>query len=70
MSDNPAACFEIYGQDTGRATKFYQAVFGVTLANLETPTPGIEMMALPMDLQAPGALGAGQNGRQQRRKAA
>ncbi len=58
MANNPAAWFEIYVQDLARATKFYEAVLAVKLSPLPSPASHIEMMAFPMDMQAPGASGA------------
>lgn len=50
---NPVAWFEIYVNDMARAKRFYEQVFGVTLARLENPE--IEMWAFPAN---PGGYGA------------
>jgi predicted enzyme related to lactoylglutathione lyase len=54
--NNPVNWFEIYVQDMGRAKAFYEAVFGVQLARLESPE--IEMWAFPMRAEGFGASGA------------
>ena len=54
--NNPVGWFEIYVQDMGRAKAFYEAVLGVQLARLESP--GMDMLAFPMDAKAYGAPGA------------
>ena len=53
---NPVGWFEIYVQDMGRAQQFYETVFEVKLERL--PSPGIEMLAFGMQLDAPGCTGA------------
>ena len=53
---NPVGWFEIYVQDMPRARAFYEAVFEVKLAALESP--GMEMWAFDMDLTSTGASGA------------
>src|ERR1700722_3139576 len=53
---NPVGWFEIYVQDIERAKAFYQNTFQVTLERLESP--GIELWAFPMGMDAPGASGA------------
>lgn len=58
MEFNPVSWFEIYVQDMARATKFYESVLAVSLSKLNTPAPGMEMMAFPMDMQRGGASGA------------
>lgn len=57
MNRNPVGWFEIYVNDMARAKAFYEAVFAVTLQNLEMPE--IEMWSFAMsgdDL--PGSSGA------------
>ena len=54
--NNPVGWFEIYVVDMARARAFYEAVFGVALAELESP--GMEMWAFPMLPERPGASGA------------
>jgi len=54
--NNPVGWFEIYVQDMGRAKAFYETVFAVQLATLESP--GIEMLAFPMMQEGYGASGA------------
>lgn len=56
MTNNPIGWFEIYVQDMPRAKAFYQAVLATTLTQLGSP--GIEMWAFPMSMEAPGASGA------------
>ena len=58
MKANIVGWFEIYVQDMARAVAFYQAVFNGTLEKLESPDPGFEMMAFPMDMEQTGAPGA------------
>jgi predicted enzyme related to lactoylglutathione lyase len=53
---NPVGWFELYVQDIERAKAFYQKTFQVTLERLESP--GIELWAFPMGMDAPGASGA------------
>lgn len=54
--NNPVGWFEIYVQDMVRAKTFYEAVLGVQLSRLDSP--GMDMMAFPMDSAAYGASGA------------
>lgn len=56
---NPVGWFEIYVQDMAKCRTFYQAVFDVTLQQLDSP-PGmdIELWAFPMEMELPGAAGA------------
>lgn len=56
MKPNPITWCEIYVQDIDRAKHFYEAVFEVKLEKLESP--GIEMWAFPMTMEAVGASGA------------
>lgn len=58
MTQNPIVWFEIYVQEMARAKQFYEAVFGLTLTELESPIPGMEIWAFPMEQDAPGATGA------------
>jgi predicted enzyme related to lactoylglutathione lyase len=59
MTNNPVGWFEIYVQDMARAKAFYEAVFKLTLANLQGPeAEGLEMWAFPMQADASGASGA------------
>jgi uncharacterized protein len=58
MNNNPVGWFEIYVQDMGRAKAFYESVFGVELAKLDSPDPGIELWAFPMQTERYGAPGA------------
>lgn len=55
---NAVGWFEIYVQDMNRAKRFYESVFQVTLMNLPSPMPGLEMWAFPMNDEAPGASGS------------
>ncbi|HRW59974.1 MAG TPA: VOC family protein, partial [Defluviicoccus sp.] len=56
MTNNPIVWFEIYVQDMERAKRFYEAVLEVQLQKLESP--GMEMWAFPMLMDAPGASGS------------
>lgn len=57
MNRNPVGWFEIYVNDMERARKFYEAVFAVTLQNLEMPD--IEMWSFPMSNEdLPGSAGS------------
>jgi uncharacterized protein len=53
---NPVGWFEIYVQDMERAKTFYQKTLEVTFERLESP--GIELWAFPMKMDAGGAAGA------------
>lgn len=53
---NPVGWFEIYVQDLARAKAFYEATFALKLDPL--PSPGIQMLAFPLDPDRPGAGGA------------
>jgi len=54
--NNPVGWFEIYVQDMPRARAFYEAVFGASFSQLESP--GIEMWGFQMDQSTYGASGA------------
>ena len=56
MRKNPAVWFEIYVQDMNRAKKFYESVLQGKLEKLDSP--GMDMLAFPMEMNAPGASGA------------
>ena len=58
MTINPVVWFEIYVQEMARARKFYEEVFGLTLTQLESPIPGMELWSFPMAQDTPGATGA------------
>ncbi len=51
--NNPVNWLEIYVDDMARATRFYEAVFGVKLQKLENPD--IEIWAFPMNPDGSGA---------------
>ena len=53
---NPVGWFEIYVQDMARAKVFYEKTLQVTFEKLESP--GLELWAFPMNMDAPGAAGA------------
>lgn len=59
---NPVGWFEIYVNDMERAKAFYEDVLKRKLDRLEMPdspdSPPMEMWALPMEMDAPGAAGA------------
>ena len=56
MKPNPITWCEIYVQDMDRAKRFYESVFQAKLEKLESP--GIDMWAFPMTMEAIGASGA------------
>lgn len=56
MIRNPVGWFEIYVQEMPRAKAFYETVLGTTLSRLGDD--GLEMMAFPADMSAPGTGGA------------
>ena len=56
MAPHPVGWFAIYVQDMNRAKTFYESVFKTQLQKLESP--GVEMWAFPMQLEANGASGA------------
>jgi len=56
MAQNPVRWFEIYVQDMKRAKKFYETVFKVKLARLNTP--GVEIWSFPMLMNQMGTAGA------------
>ncbi len=58
MANNPVVWFEIYVQDMDRAKKFYESVFAVRLAKLDSPIPGMELWTFPMQQNGAGATGA------------
>ena len=56
MNHNPVGWFEIYVKDMERAKKFYESVFNVSLTQLPTPVPDIEMWSFPMVEDAGGVI--------------
>lgn len=56
MENNPVGWFEIYVQDMERAKKFYESVFQVRLAPLDSS--GAEMWSFPMYMDRTGSSGA------------
>ncbi len=58
MNGNPGVWFEIYVQDMARARKFYESVFQITLQELSSPVPGIEMLTFPSQQERYGCGGA------------
>jgi uncharacterized protein len=56
MKSNPITWCEIYVQDMERAKRFYETVFQMKLEQLESP--GMEMWAFPMSMDAVGGSGA------------
>ena len=54
--NNSVGWFEIYVEDMDRAKAFYEAVFGVQLSRLDSP--GMDMLAFPMQMENYGAPGA------------
>lgn len=55
---NPVGWFEIYVDDMKRAQAFYEQVFGHSLSKLDTPMPGMEMLAFAGEQTRYGAPGA------------
>lgn len=53
---NPVGWFEIYVQDMDRARAFYESVLELSLAKLDSP--GMDMLAFPMNQASYGASGA------------
>ena len=59
MKGNPVGWFEIYVKDMSRAKTFYESVFDVKLAQINTPEPSVdEIWSFPMNESANGAAGA------------
>jgi uncharacterized protein len=59
MKMNPVGWFEIYVADMERSRAFYEAVLALKFTKLETPEPSVaDMLAFPMEHNAPGAAGA------------
>ena len=58
MNRNVVGWFEIYVKDMDRARKFYEAVFDISLEELQAPFPGIDMWCFPMHDDGAGAPGA------------
>jgi uncharacterized protein len=56
MKPNPITWCEIYVQDMERAKSFYETVFQIKMEKLESP--GMDMWAFPMSMDASGASGA------------
>lgn len=56
MKTNPVGWFEIYVQDMARAKAFYEAVFQVSLVQLNNPE--LELWSFPMAMDRWGASGA------------
>lgn len=54
--NNPIGWFEIYVQDIERAKRFYQAVFEIEMAQLNSPAG--DMWAFPMQMEHYGAGGS------------
>ena len=67
---NPVGWFEIYVQDMDRAKTFYEKTLEVAFEKLESP--GMELWAFPMNMDAPGAAGwrQGTNDRRHRNRSA
>ena len=55
MARNNVGWFEIYVDDMARASKFYESVFNLKLDKLPID---VEMLAFPMDQDAPGSSGS------------
>jgi predicted enzyme related to lactoylglutathione lyase len=56
MDSNPVGWFEIYVQDMTRAKAFYETIFEVKLAKLNSPE--IEMWGFPMAMDKAGCSGS------------
>ena len=62
MKGNPVVHFEIYVHDIERAKAFYEKLFDITLEQIQSPIPEMEMemWSFPMDKEAPmSSYGAG-----------
>lgn len=58
-NNNPIVWFEIYVDDLGRASKFYENVFQVTLEEISDPSnTSIQMKGFPSNMESYGASGA------------
>ena len=55
---NPVGWFEIHVANIHRASKFYQAVFDLTLTPLPSNDPSVEIMTLGGTMASYGAMGA------------
>ena len=58
MQVNPVGWFEIYVQDMNRAKAFYEAVFELTLSELNTGDDSMQMFTFPGEMDRYGAVGA------------
>ena len=58
MQNNPVGWFEIYVQDMNRAKAFYEAVFELTLSELNTGDDSMQMLSFPGEMDRYGAMGA------------
>lgn len=58
MQNNPVGWFEIYVQDMNRAKAFYEAVFELTLSELNTGDDSMQMLSFPGEMDRYGAVGA------------
>jgi len=58
VKNNPVVWFESYVQDMNRAKAFYESMLGVGLVKLESPIPGMDIWAFPMQEKGTGATGA------------
>lgn len=58
MKGNPGVWFEIYVQDMARARKFYESVFQITLQELSSTVPGMNMLTFPSQQDGYGCGGA------------
>jgi predicted enzyme related to lactoylglutathione lyase len=58
MNANPVAWFEIYVQDMGRATHFYESVLQVKLTQLIATLGELQMWSFPSNIEGYGAGGA------------
>ena len=58
MQNNPVGWFEIYVQDMNRAKAFYEAVFELTLSELNTGDDSMQMFTFPGEMDRYGAVGA------------
>ena len=59
MANSPVVWFETYVKDMKRAKTFYESVLKITLTEMKSPAPGLEMWGFPSGGDnAPGASGA------------
>ena len=61
MQHNPVGWFEIYVEDMERAQRFYEALLGIRMQEIDSPEgddSDLDMLAFPSQRSASGASGA------------